>query len=87
VLGTRSLRASTSFERALKVSVLGLLMSTLLWAGAFITVGGEWFAMWQSTKWNGEEPALRNFTAAGIALAVVLIVGNDDKRSIDRESS
>ena len=87
VLGTRSLRASTSFERALKVSVLGLLMSTLLWAGAFITVGGEWFAMWQSTKWNGEVPALRNFTAAGIALAVVLIVGNDDKRSIDQESS
>lgn len=43
--------------------------------------------MWQSNKWNGEEPALRNFTAAGIALAVVLIVGNDDKRSIDRESS
>jgi predicted small integral membrane protein len=33
VLGTRSLRASTSFARALKVSVLGLLMSTLLWAG------------------------------------------------------
>ena len=124
VLGTRSLRASTSFARALKVSVLGLLMSTLLWAGPLqqeskaltrvrsqirepaisssrvgtacrfngydercITVGGEWFAMWQSTKWNGEEPALRNFTAAGIALAVVMIVGNDDKRSIDRESS
>jgi predicted small integral membrane protein len=46
-------------------------------------VGGEWFAMWQSTKWNGEEPALRNCTLSGVALAVVLIVGNDEKRPID----
>ena len=85
VLGARSLRSSTSFERAKRASILGLLMSIALWAGAFITVGGEWFAMWQSTKWNGEEPALRNFMVAGVALAVVLIVGNDDKPSIDQE--
>lgn len=85
VLGARSLRTSSSFERAQRVSILGLLMSIALWAGAFITIGGEWFAMWQSTKWDGTEAALRNFTVSGIALAVVLIVGNDDQRSTGRE--
>jgi predicted small integral membrane protein len=53
-------------------------MSILLWAGAFLTIGGEWFAMWQSTKWNGTEAALRNFMVSGIALAIVLLVGNDE---------
>jgi predicted small integral membrane protein len=61
-------------------------MSILLWAGAFLTIGGEWFAMWQSEKWNGTEAALRNFMVSGIALVVVLLVANGEGRSIDRES-
>ena len=86
VLGARSLRSSASFERAQRLSVVGLLMSIVLWAGAFLTIGGEWFAMWQSEKWNGTEAALRNFTVSGIALVIVLLVANGEGRSIDRES-
>ena len=86
VVGARSLRSSASFERAQRFSVLGLLMSILLWAGAFLTIGGEWFAMWQSEKWNGTEAALRNFMVSGIALVVVLLVANGEGRSIDGES-
>ncbi len=74
------------FERARRISVLGLLMSILLWAGAFLTIGGEWFAMWQSEKWNGTEAAMRNFMVSGIALVIVLVVANSEGRSIDRES-
>ena len=79
------MRSSISFERAKRASILGLLMSIVLWAVAFITIGGEWFAMWQSIKWNGTEAALRNFTVSGIALAVVLLVGSDDNRSTHQE--
>jgi predicted small integral membrane protein len=86
VLGARLLRSSASFERAQRLSVVGLLMSILLWAGAFLTIGGEWFAMWQSEKWNGTEAALRNFMVSGIALVIVLLVANGEGRSIDRES-
>jgi predicted small integral membrane protein len=86
VVGARSLRSAASFERAQRFSVLGLLMSILLWAGAFLTIGGEWFAMWQSEKWNGTEAALRNFMVSGIALVVVLLVANGEGRSIDGES-
>jgi predicted small integral membrane protein len=80
VVGARSLRSPASFERAQRFSVLGLLMSILLWAGAFLTIGGEWFAMWQSEKWNGTEAALRNFMVSGIALVVVLLVANGEGR-------
>ncbi len=59
-------------------------MSVLLWAGAFLTIGGEWFAMWQSEKWNGTEVAVRNFMVSGI-LAIVLLVANGEGRPIDSE--
>jgi predicted small integral membrane protein len=29
------------------------------WFFGFIVVGGEWFCMWQSEKWNGVEAAFR----------------------------
>ncbi|MEU7475455.1 DUF2165 domain-containing protein [Lentzea sp. NPDC042327] len=49
----------------------GLLMVVALFLGGFITVGGEWFAMWQSKDWNGIGAALRMVTVAGFALVLV----------------
>jgi len=37
----------------------------------FLSVGGEWFLMWQSKSWNGQEEAFRMFTVVGIVLVVV----------------
>lgn len=45
-----------------------LVATLMLWFGAFITVGGEWFQMWQSADWNGIEAASRNFTVHGLIL-------------------
>ncbi|MCR8843572.1 DUF2165 domain-containing protein [Paenibacillus sp. SC116] len=36
---------------------LGLAVS--IWFFGFTTVGGEWFAMWMSSEWNGLAPADR----------------------------
>jgi predicted small integral membrane protein len=33
-----------------------------------MTVGGEWFLMWQSKVWNGQEAAFRLFTFMGLSL-------------------
>ena len=33
----------------------GLVTGVLLWYVGFIAVGGEWFLMWQSEMWNGQE--------------------------------
>jgi predicted small integral membrane protein len=40
----------------------------LQWFIAFITVGGEWFTMWQSQIWNGQDAAFRMFACIGIVL-------------------
>ncbi len=39
---------------------------------AFLDVGGEWFLMWQSKIWNGQEEAFRMFTVVGVVFLVVL---------------
>ena len=56
------------FNEAKSLATLGLTLSLLLWFLAFIAIGGEWFAMWQSPAWNGLEAASRLFTINGIVL-------------------
>jgi predicted small integral membrane protein len=45
----------------------------LLWFTAFVTMGGEWFLMWQSKTWNGEEAAFRLFVCEGIVLVLMML--------------
>ena len=48
-----------AFNRAKNWVYLGCLAGFLLWFFGFIVIGGEWFCMWQSEKWNGIEAAFR----------------------------
>ena len=61
-----------AFQEAKRVPVIALTLSLLMWLVAFLAVGGEWFLMWQSHAWNGQEAAFRNFTVAGIVLLFLL---------------
>lgn len=45
------------FKNAKKYTSLGLSLGVLLWFIVFITVGGEWFLMWQSKNWNAQGTA------------------------------
>jgi predicted small integral membrane protein len=56
---------------ARELSSLGWLMQVLLFAGGFITIGGEWFQMWQSDTWNGNSAALQNVLIASVGLILV----------------
>lgn len=62
-----------AFHKAGRVAVAGLTVGLLLWLVAFLSIGGEWFLMWQSQAWNGQEAALRMFIVTGIVLLVVII--------------
>ncbi len=62
-----------AFHKAGRVAVAGLTVGLLLWLVAFLSIGGEWFLMWQSQAWNGQEAALRMFAVTGIVLLVVVI--------------
>lgn len=56
------------FSRAKGRAVLGLTIGFLMWFFAFITIGGEWFFMWQAGDWNGIPAAFRNATITALAL-------------------
>jgi predicted small integral membrane protein len=66
------------FQAAKRISSAALTLSLLMWLLAFIAVGGEWFLMWQSHLWNGQDAAGRNFVVVGI---VLLILGQPEVES------
>lgn len=69
----------TDFSRAKPLAVAGLVFNLLLWFVAFITVGGEWFLMWQSQVWNGQTAAFRMFACIGIILLFLKTPEEDGK--------
>jgi predicted small integral membrane protein len=65
----KKLRSSAAeFNLAKRIPVVALTLGLLMWFVAFLTVGAEWFLMWQSKIWNGQEAAFRIFAVIGIIL-------------------
>jgi len=73
--GIRLLRAvkaaAAEFAAAKTQSVIALTMGIVLWFVGFIAVGGEWYLMWQSKTWNGQDAAFRLVVVLGIVLLYV----------------
>ena len=73
----RKVRAGAlEFNKAKSLAIAGLTNGFILWFFGFMTIGAEWFMMWQSVDWNGQESAFRFIVCIGIVLIVVL---QDDK--------
>jgi predicted small integral membrane protein len=69
----RALRLpAEAFNAAKRVAVMALTLSLLMWLVAFLDVGAEWFLMWQSRTWNGQEAAFRMFAVVGLVLLILL---------------
>ncbi|MFC9588904.1 DUF2165 domain-containing protein [Streptomyces sp. NPDC056944] len=64
-----------AYDRARAASTVGLVMVLLLFGMGFLAIGGEWFAMWQSSDWNGLDAAARNVALAAFTLLVVHLPG------------
>ena len=58
----------TAFQQAKGWAVIGLGLGIILWFTGFIAIGGEWFLMWQSQNWNGQQSAFRIAALFGIFL-------------------
>jgi predicted small integral membrane protein len=78
-LATSLKKSASQFRQAKDIAFIGLTFSLLLWLVAFLSVGGEWFLMWQSKTWNGQEAAFRMFTVVGIVLLLLLEPDADDQ--------
>jgi predicted small integral membrane protein len=69
----RNIRSSAvEFNVAKRIPVIALTLGMLMWLVAFLIVGAEWFLMWQSHLWNGQEAAFRMFVVVGIVLLLML---------------
>jgi predicted small integral membrane protein len=79
VLARKARAESLAFNRAKMIGIAGLTMSLLMWLVAFLSVGGEWFLMWQSKAWNGQEAAARMFTVVGIILILLISPDVEDQ--------
>jgi len=61
-------KPNAEFHRAKGIAVLALTASMLMFLAAFLSVGAEWFLMWQSHTWNGQDAAFRMFALVGLVL-------------------
>jgi predicted small integral membrane protein len=65
------------FRASLRWVAAGTGLAFLLWFVGFMVVGGEWFLMWQSSTWNGQEGAFR-FYVTVLAAAVYVMLETDE---------
>jgi predicted small integral membrane protein len=69
----RSVRKPAAvFNMNKRVAIIALTLGMLMWMVAFLTVGAEWFLMWQSHTWNGQEAAFRMFVVLGVIMLIIL---------------
>ena len=68
----KNLRSNAALFHASKNwAVAGIIMGIIIWFLGFEVVGGEWFAMWQSSLWNGLYSAER--IVSFLVLTLVLL--------------
>ncbi len=66
------IKAPAAFAQAKPIAIYALTLGCMLWFIAFVDVGGEWFLMWQSKIWNGQDAAFRMFVM--LALTLIYLV-------------
>ena len=72
----RHLRADGGcFQRSKRLVYIGAALGFAVWFLGFMVVGGEWFAMWQSREWNGQQAAFR---LVMVILGVLVFVAQRD---------
>jgi predicted small integral membrane protein len=79
-LARRLRAAAPAFNRAKGFAVVGLTLGFLLWQVGFMTIGGEWFGMWQSKSWDGVPSAFRFVM---VVMAVLIFVAMPDRELED----
>ena len=66
---------ATTFNRAKSWGFAAYGVGFLIWFIGFIVIGSEWFAMWQSSTWNGKDTAMP-LAILWAGFAVLLALGD-----------
>ncbi len=70
--------SGAAFDDAKSGVVIAATMGFLVWFFGFMVIGGEWFAMWQSQTWNGQDAAFKFY----MTILAVLIFVNQPERDL-----
>jgi predicted small integral membrane protein len=70
------------FHQSKNLALWGLGIALALYLVGFMIVGAEWFAMWQSQRWDGRQPAFRILPCIGLVILIVL--QKDGERPAER---
>jgi predicted small integral membrane protein len=70
---------AAAFNRAKGVAVAGLTLGFIIWQVGFMSIGGEWFGMWMSSKWNGVPDAFRFFVTILMVLIFLVLPDQVDR--------
>jgi len=70
-------RPAAVYNAEKRIAIMALTLSMLMWLVAFVDVGGEWFLMWQSHTWNGQDEAFRMFMIVGVVMLLLLLPDAD----------
>lgn len=71
--------SAAHFDASKKWAVAGATVGFLVWFFGFMVVGGEWFLMWQSDIWNGQDAAFKFY----VTILGVLIFVNQPERELE----
>ncbi len=63
------------FQRSKHWAIAGATVGFMVWFFGFMVIGGEWFLMWQSKIWNGQNAAFKFYMAI---LGVLIFVNQPD---------
>lgn len=64
------------FNTSKNWAIAGIIIGIIVWFIGFEVIGGEWFAMWQSSLWNGLAAAERILTF--LVLVLILLHLKDE---------
>jgi predicted small integral membrane protein len=81
----RRLRADArTFNSSKTFAIAGLVLGFLLWQVGFMSIGGEWFGMWQSQQWNGVPSAFR-FVMLIVAVLIFVVMRDGELEPRDKD--
>lgn len=69
-----------TYQRGKSLAYLGLTTGFILWFGGFMVIGAEWFLMWQSEAWNGQDAAFMFSTSI---LGVLIYLSQAEDLAVD----
>lgn len=80
----KNLRAPKSaFRQAKGWVALGLIFGIGLWMIGFMAIGAEYFAMWQSSTWNGQHSAFMIYLSL-LAIGIYVFLDTDGEPDTER---